>query len=109
MKNHFYSTFRKSVRHINKFIKRYCRRFQLKTITNRNLLTILSACEEASNPDLVDAKLAQRCISTAANYIGIKKSMLKHARELSDFDKEELIDLISEFIEVTKEVKRQKN
>lgn len=35
--------------------------------------------------------------------------MLRHSKELNDFDKEELISLISEFLKVTKEVKRQKN
>lgn len=43
VKNHFYSTFRKSVRHINKFIKQYCRRFKIKSISNRALLSILAA------------------------------------------------------------------
>lgn len=62
VKNHFYSTFRKSVRHINKFIGQYCRRFKIKTISNRALLNILSASEEVRlRKDEVSSETICRC------------------------------------------------
>jgi len=46
VKNHFYSTFRRAVRHINKFIKQVCRKPPLKPVGNRALLSILATAEE---------------------------------------------------------------
>lgn len=111
MKNHFYSTFRKSVRHINKFIRQYCRRFKMKSISNRALLNILSASEEVRlHRDELSPETIHRCegIYDPLNS-EIKVCLIKYSSETTTFDKGDLVDLINQILAVNKSIKHQKN